>query len=71
MNKSVKINLQTGIVSLNDGRKKTLDNYILELEDRLEKIHEILKDYEDVNPNSEYMILGEMLFNIMDLIEGK
>ena len=71
MRRAAKIDLSNGMITLDDGSEKTLDNYILELEDRLIKIHEILKDYEDVNPNSEYMILGEMLFNIMDIVEGK
>lgn len=71
MRRAAKIDLSNGMITLDDGSEKTLDNYILELEDRLIKIHEILKDYGDVNPNSEYMILGEMLFNIMDILEGK
>jgi hypothetical protein len=71
MKKSVKINLQTGIVTLNDGRKKTLDNYILELEDRLEKIQQELEEYEDVVPTTEYLIDGEKLFKVLDLVEGK
>lgn len=71
MKKAIKIDLTNGMVTLDDGSKKTIDNYILELEDRFIKLQEILKDYEDVNPSSEYMILGEMLFNIMDIIEGK
>lgn len=71
MKKAIKIDLTNGMVTLDDGSQKTIDNYILELEDRFIKLQEILKDYEDVNPSSEYMILGEMLFNIMDIIEGK
>lgn len=71
MKNAVKIDVSNGIVILSDGSQKTIDNYILELEDRFIKLQEILKDYEDVNPNSEYMILGEMLFNIMDIIEGR
>lgn len=71
MKKAIKIDLTNGMVTLDDGSQKTLDNYVLELEDRFIKLQEILKDYEDVNPSSEYMILGEMLFNIMDIIEGK
>lgn len=71
MRNAVKIDVSNGIVILSDGSQKTIDNYILELEDRFIKLQEILKDYGDVNPNSEYMILGEMLFNIMDIIEGR
>lgn len=71
MKKAIKIDLTNGMVTLDDGSKKTIDNYILELEDRFIKLQEILKDYEDVNPSSEYMILGEMLFNIMDIIEDR
>ena len=71
MRNAVKIDVSNGIVILSDGSQKTIDNYILELEDRFIKLQEILKDYGDVNPNAEYMILGEMLFNIMDIIEGR
>ena len=71
MKKAIKIDVSNGMVTLDDGSQKTIDNYILELEDRLIKLQDILKDYEDVNPDSEYMILGEMLFNIMDPLEGK
>lgn len=71
MKNAVKIDVSNGIVILSDGSQKTIDNYILELEDRFIKLQEILKDYEDVDPNAEYMILGEMLFNIMDIIEGR
>ncbi len=71
MKKAIKIDVSNGMVTLDDGSQKTIDNYILELEDRLIKLQDILKDYEDVNPDSEYMILGEMLFNIMDTLEGK
>lgn len=71
MKKAIKIDLVKGIVELNDGSIKNIDNYIFELEDRFIKLHEILKDYGDVDPNDEYMILGEMLFNIMDIIEDR
>lgn len=71
MKNAVKIDVSNGIVILSDGSQKTIDNYILELEDRFIKLQEILRDYEDVDPNAEYMILGEMLFNIMDIIEGR
>lgn len=71
MKKTIKIDVSNGMVTLDDGSQKTIDNYILELEDRLIKLQDILKDYEDVDPNAEYMILGEMLFNIMDTLEGK
>ena len=71
MKRAIKIDLTNGMVTLDDGSQKTLDNYILELEDRFIKLQEILKDYGDVDPNAEYMILGEMLFNIMDIVEGK
>ena len=71
MKAAIKIDLVKGIVELNDGSIKNIDNYIFELEDRFIKLQEILKDYEDVDPNAEYMILGEMLFNIMDIIEDR
>ena len=71
MKSAIKIDLVKGIVELNDGSIKNIDNYIFELEDRFIKLHEILKDYVDVDPNAEYMILGEMLFNIMDIIEDR
>ena len=71
MKYATKIDLTRGMVTLNDGSQKTIDNYIFELEDRFAKLQEILKDYGDVDPNAQYMILGEMLFNIMDIIEGK
>ena len=71
MKKAIKIDLTNGMVTLDDGSQKTLDNYIFELEDRFIKLQEILKDYGDVDPNAEYMILGEMLFNIMDIIEDR
>lgn len=71
MKSAVKIDLVKGIVELNDGSIKNIDNYIFELEDRFIKLQDILKDYGDVDPNAEYMILGEMLFNIMDIIENR
>ena len=71
MKYATKIDLTRGMVTLNDGSQKTIDNYIFELEDRFAKLQEVLKDYGDVDPNAQYMILGEMLFNIMDIIEGK
>lgn len=71
MKKASKIDLVNGMVTLDDGSQKAIDNYIFELEDRFIALQELLRDYEDVNPSSEYMILGEMLFNIMDIIEGK
>ena len=71
MKSAIKIDLVKGIVELNDCSIKNIDNYIFELEDRFIKLHEILKDYVDVDPNAEYMILGEMLFNIMDIIEDR
>ena len=71
MKSAIKIDLTKGMVTLNDGSQKTIDNYIFELEDRFTKLQEILKDYGDVDPNAQYMILGEMLFSIMDIIEGK
>lgn len=71
MRNAVKIDVSNGMVILSDGSQKTIDNYIFELEDRFIKLQEILKDYGDVNPSSEYMILGEMLFNIMDIIENR
>lgn len=71
MKNAIKIDLVKGIVELNDGSIKNIDNYIFELEDRFIKLQDILKDYVDVDPNAEYMILGEMLFNIMDIIENR
>lgn len=71
MNNAKKINIVEGIVELSDGNKKAIDNYILELEDRLIKIHEKLKAFEDVNPDLLYTIDGETLFEVMDLVEGK
>ena len=71
MKSAIKIDLTKGMVTLNDGSQKTIDNYIFELEDRFAKLQEVLKDYGDVDPNAQYMILGEMLFSIMDIIEGK
>lgn len=71
MNNAKKINIVDGIVELSDGNKKTIDNYILELEDRLIKIHEKLKAFEDVDPDLLYTINGETLFEVMDLVEGK
>jgi hypothetical protein len=71
MKAAIKIDLVKGIVELNDGSIKNIDNYIFELEDRFIKLQDILKDYVDVDPNAEYMILGEMLFNIMDIIENR
>ena len=71
MKRAIKIDVINGMVTLDDGSQKTIDNYIFELEDRLIKLQEELKDYEDVDPDKQYMILGEVLFKIMDLIEGK
>ena len=70
MKKASKIDLVNGMVTLDDGSQKTIDNYILELEDRFIVLQELLKDFEDVEPTSEYLVTGEMLFNIMDIIEG-
>lgn len=71
MKYATKIDLTKGMVTLNDGSQKTIDNYIFELEDRFVKIHELLKDYGDVDPNAQYMILGEQLFQIMDVVEDR
>ena len=71
MKVSLNINIPKGQVALNDGSVKQIDNYVLELEDRLIKIHELLKDYADVEPWSMYQITGETLFEIMDLIEDR
>lgn len=71
MKTAIKIDLEKRIVTFGDGSEKTLDNYVLELEDRLIKLHEILKDYEDADPNNEYLVEGEVLFNAMDVLEGK
>lgn len=71
MARAIKIDLSNGMVTLNDGSQKTLDNYVFELEDRLIKTQELLKDYEDVDPSSEYLLDGELLFKVMDSVEGK
>lgn len=71
MNNAKKINVVDGTVELSDGNKKAIDNYILELEDRLIKIHKKLKAFEDVDPDLLYTIDGETLFEVMDLVEGK
>lgn len=71
MKKAIKIDLTTGYVVLNDGSKKTLDNYVLELEDKLDKVYEELKEYSDVNAWETYKVDGVKLFNIMDILEDK
>ena len=71
MKKAIEIDVKNGIIVLNDGSKKMIDNYILELEDRLIKIYELLKKYGDVEPWSIYKITGETLFEVMDAVEGK
>lgn len=71
MKTSIRIDSKNGIVTLNDGSKKIIDNYVLELEDRLIKIHDLLRDYEDVNPLDLYTITGETLFVIMDILENR
>lgn len=71
MKNAVKIDLVNNIITLNDGTKKTIDNYILELEDRLIKVYDILKDFGDVNPSHFYTITGESLFEVMDLLEDR
>lgn len=42
MKKAIKIDLTNGMVTLDDGSKKTIDNYILELEDRFIELQEVL-----------------------------
>ena len=71
MKSAIKIDLTKGIVTLSDGNQKAIDNYIFELEDRLIKLQELLKEFEDVEPDKEYVISGELLFNVMDCVEGK
>lgn len=71
MKKVSKIDLSKNIVAFNDDSEKLLDNYIFELEDRLIKVHDLLKDYEDVDPNAQYTILGETLFEVMDILENR
>ncbi len=71
MKTAIKINLANGMVVLSDGSEKSIDNYILELEDRLVKVQESLKDYGDIDPWEIYKITGEQLFQIMDAVEGK
>lgn len=71
MRNAVRINLADGTIQLNDNNKKTLDNYILELEDRLIDIYDILEEYKDVDPNKDYVVSGEKLFEIMDILEDR
>lgn len=71
MKNAIKIDVSNGMITLNDGNKKTIDNYIFELEDRLIKIHEMLIEFKDVDPNAEYLVDGEKLFEVMDILEGK
>ena len=71
MNTAKKIDVKNGTVILSDGNKKTIDNYILELEDRLIAAKELLIEYEDVDANSEYLISGETLFEVMDILENR
>lgn len=71
MKRAIKIDLTNGMVTLDDGSQKTLDNYILELEDRLIKIYSILESYNDVEPWSFYKVSGDKLFKVMDIVEGK
>lgn len=42
MRTAAKIDLTNGMVTLDDGSKKTIDNYILELEDRFIELQEVL-----------------------------
>lgn len=46
MKNAVKIDVSSGIVILNDGSIKTIDNYILELEDKIICLQELLNKYE-------------------------
>lgn len=62
MNISQKINIKENKVVLNNGKEKILDNYVLELEDRLLKLYSRLKKYEDVDPSKAYYVSGEELF---------
>lgn len=71
METAKKINLIDGTVILSNENKKAIDNYILELEDRLIKIHEKLKGFEDVDPDWLYSIDGETLFEVMDILENR
>ena len=71
MRNAIKIDLESGIITLDDGSKKTIDNYILELEDRLIKIHSKLESFEDVIPTKDYIVSGETLFEVMDLLEDR
>lgn len=71
MNNAKIIDIKNGMVTMNDGSRKNIDNYVLELEDRLIKIYSLLQAYTDVEPWSVYQINGEVLFNIMDILEDR
>ena len=71
MKNAVKIDLINGTVILSDGSRKTIDNYILELEDRIIKVHQLFEDYGDVNPRHFYTLTGETLFEVMDILEDR
>lgn len=71
MRRAIKIDLSNGMVMLEDGSQKTIDNYVFELEDRLITLQELLKDFEDADPNNEYLVDGEVLFSVMDILEEK
>lgn len=65
------IDIKKGEVELSDGSIKYIDNYILELEDRILKTLHLLQDFDDVDPNCRYDISGELLFKVMDKLEGR
>ena len=50
---------------------EALDNYVLELEDKLLKLYSKLEKYNDVDPNKCYNVSGEELFEILDIIEDR
>lgn len=71
MEKVIKIDLINNKVILSNGSTKMIDNYIFELEDRNDKLKELLKEYEDVDPLQVYAIGGSVLFEALDLIENR
>ena len=71
MKYSRKIDCKNNKVVLNDDSEKILDNYVLELEDKLLKLYSKLEKYNDVDPNKCYNVSGEELFEILDIIEDR
>lgn len=71
MKTSKVIDIKNNKVELTDGSVKYIDAYILELEDRIIKALDIMKEYDDVEPWSEYKVSGEKLFKLMDKLEDR